>query len=132
MNKITITDNDGKLKVDLSDGINWPTACLMLFSTISNLADTTVETICSSVPDTDRTEVAADIADMINFAASNILDRLSPKDPDLQLSEVAIATMENEIIHRAAERKIPIEQALKEYEEELSKSPYAAKPLGQN
>lgn len=135
--KITITDNDGKLNVELTDGLTWPTACLMLFSTISNLAETTVDVVYNSLPDDKKStevkeEIAADIADMINYAASNILNKLSPKDPDLQLSEIAIATMENEIIQKAAKEKKSIKQALKEYEAKLLKSPYAAKPLGQN
>lgn len=133
--KITIEDNDGKLNVELSEGMTWPTACLMLFSTISNLADSTVDAVYKSLPKKSKSvkkEIAADIADMINFAATNILERLSPKDPDLQLTEVAIATMENEIIQKAAKEKKDIKTALKEYEAELLKSPFAAKPLGQN
>lgn len=140
MSKFTITIEeleDEKLSVDLSEGMTWPKACLMICSTLSNLADTAVDTVFKNLPEAVQTpdtkkDVSGDIADMINYAVSNILNRLSPKDPDLQLSEVAIATMENEIIHYAHSANISMKEAIKHYESQLAKRPYAAKPLGQN
>lgn len=126
-NKIIIEENEGKVSLSLS-AVPWPTALLMLSSTIKQLATITIDQVTKDY-DIPRDEVAGDVADQINYAISNVLTTIAPPDPDLQLSEVAIATMENEIIHYAADKHIPIEQALKEYEESLlSNSKYAAEP----
>lgn len=154
---ITIEFKDGALKLHMSNDITWPQALLMLLSTIHNLALTTVDQVVkqqieesAKVPSSGSnkgskakklskkdiqaltTEVKADVADMINAGISNVLEDISPRDPDLMLTEVAIATMENEIIHKAATEGKTLKQALKEYEAELAKSPRAAKPSSQS
>ena len=137
-NQIILEENTtGKLAITVSKDLTWPQACLMLFGAVQHLADTTVDLAYNMLPEDQQTkearsEIAADMADMINYAATNVLNELSPRDPDLQLTEVAIATMENEIIQKAAKEHKSLKEALKEYEAELAKSPYAAKPLGQN
>lgn len=131
---ITIEEKDNKLNVQLSKDVTWTAALRMLVSTIRNLALTTIDHIVTTQTGqvkkltkkqalSIRDEVKADVADMMNFAFSNILNEICPKDPDLQISEIAIATIENEIIDYAAEHKITLKQALQEYEKKLESHP---------
>lgn len=110
---------DQSLCATVSGEISWETALRMLLSTIRHLARKTADTIAqikhkpveqeySAV----YKEVAADIADEINFGISNVLEELSPKDPDLALTEKAIAGAENLIIHYAADHHMTIKEAL--------------------
>lgn len=131
---IKITQSNDKINTNISGEVSFPDLTLMLFSALQGMALKTIDQVVERInPPAEhrealRTDVASDIADMINFAASNVLEKLSPKDPDLELTEIAIATMENQIIHKAAEEGKTIKEALKEYQEELLKSPYVATP----
>ena len=136
---ILISKNNNDFSVSFSDDLTWPDACQLLTSALRGLAlkaiDHTTKATTSQTKLTKakalelRKSVTEDVADNINYAISNILDEISPKDPDLQLSEVAIATMENEIIHYAYDNHLTMKQALKEYEERLLKeSKYVATP----
>lgn len=134
---IAITEENNKVTLSMSEDLHWTDACLLLCTALKSLAfrtkDAIIKTLAAKDPKATKAhlkalsdEVSGDIADTINFAVSNILNELSPKDPDLQLSEIAIATMENEIIHYAADHHISIKKALKEYEDKLKESKYAA------
>lgn len=131
---IKITLSNDKINTNISGEVSFPDLTLMLFSALRGMALKTVDQVVERIDppkehlEALRKDVASDIADMINFAASNVLNELSPKDPDLELSEIAIATMENQIIHKAAEEGKTIQEALKEYQDELLKSPYVATP----
>lgn len=131
-NSITILENNGKVTIDLSEGLTFTTSLQMLLSAIRFLAKKTADIISKDLKKSKASktheEVCSDIADMINFGISNILEELSPKDPDLQLSEVAIATMENEIIQEAANRHLPMKKVLQEYESRVKHSPFYANP----
>ena len=121
MQKITITVSDGKLSLELDGSITWPEACLALMSTIGNLAKTTVANLTK---DNDLSEeqsqiLLEDVANQINFAASNVLNDLVPPKPDQQLSEAAIAAAENIIIREAAKQHMTIEEAIVKAEELL-------------
>ena len=121
MQKITITVSDGKLSLELDGSITWPEACLALMSTIGNLAKTTVANLTK---DNDLSEeqsqiLMEDVANQINFAASNVLNDLVPPKPDQQLSEAAIAAAENIIIREAAKQHMTIEEAIVKAEELL-------------
>lgn len=121
MQKITITVSDGKLSLELDGSITWPEACLALMSTIGNLAKTTVANLTK---DNDLSEeqsqiLLEDVANQINFAASNVLNDLVPPKPDQQLSEAAIAAAENIIIREAAKQHMTIEEAITKAEELL-------------
>lgn len=127
---ITLEEKDGKLNVNLSGDITWVQALRMLLSAIDNLAHTTVDMVVKNqLSNTKKPskkaamaltkEVSSDVADMINEGTSFILNKLCPRDPDLQLTEVAIATMENEIIHKAKAEGKPLKQVLKEYQDNL-------------
>lgn len=117
--KITIEDN--KLNLEIDGSITWPEACLALMSTVKNLAQTTVAHLAEDNELTPEQTQALleDVADQINFAASNVLNDLVPPKPDQQLSEAAIAAAENIIIKEAASRKISIEDAIAQAEELL-------------
>lgn len=133
--KIVITEHEGKVGLALSPDMGWELALNMLVSTIRSLANLTVDMAAAkhrSGKAEVRRNVSADLADNINFAISNVLNELSPRDPDAQLSEMAIATLENEIIHRASKKHITLQQALSELENELSCLEHAVKPIGQN
>lgn len=121
MQKITITVSEGKLSLELDGSITWPEACLALMSTIGNLAKTTVANLTkdNSLSDEQSQILLEDVANQINFAASNVLNDLVPPKPDQQLSEAAIAAAENIIIREAAKQKIPIEEAIVKAEELL-------------
>lgn len=133
---ITIEEKNDKLKVNLSEDVTWPTALQMLASTLKNLAVATVEKVVVNQAGAKslskkqalavRDSVKEDVADMLNFAFSNILNDICPKDPNLQISEVAIATIENEIIHYAADNHVTIKKALEHYEEKLKEHPHYA------
>lgn len=121
MQKITITVSEGKLSLELDGSITWPEACLALMSTIGNLAKTTVANLTK---DNDLSEeqsqiLMEDVANQINFAASNVLNDLVPPKPDQQLSEAAIAAAENIIIREAAKQHMTIEEAIVKAEELL-------------
>ena len=131
---IAIENKEGKMSLQLSEGITWPDACLMLTSALKALAVKAIEqvTVQQTPHLKKRTKanmkalqasVASDVADNINYAISNILEELSPKDPDLVLSEVAIATIENEIIHYAKDNHVSIQKAIEHYEEKLKEHP---------
>lgn len=121
MQKIIITISEDKLNLDIEGSITWPEACLALMSTLGNLAKTTVANLTK---DNNLTEeqsqiLLEDVADQINFAASNVLNDLVPPKPDQQLSEAAIAAAENIIIKEAAKHNMPIEEAITKAEELL-------------
>ena len=121
MQKITITVSEGKLSLELDGSITWPEACLALMSTIGNLAKTTVTNLTkdNNLSDEQSQILLEDVANQINFAASNVLNDLVPPKPDQQLSEAAIAAAENIIIREAAKQHIPIEEAIVKAEELL-------------
>ena len=121
MQKITITVSDGKLSLELDGSITWPEACLALMSTIGNLAKTTVANLTkdNNLSDEQSQILLEDVANQINFAASNVLNDLVPPKPDQQLSEAAIAAAENIIIREAAKQHMPIEEAIVKAEELL-------------
>lgn len=121
MQKITITVSDGKLSLELDGSITWPEACLALMSTIGNLAKTTVTNLTkdNNLSDEQSQILLEDVANQINFAASNVLNDLVPPKPDQQLSEAAIAAAENIIIREAAKQHMPIEEAIVKAEELL-------------
>lgn len=128
---ITISEfSDQTGQISATGELNWPHALIMLSSAIRHFAYVTADQITEiGEGHWSREEVLGDIADMINNVVSNILNEISPKDPDLQLSEVAIATMENEIIHKAQKEHKPIKEALKEYQDNLlATSDYPATP----
>lgn len=133
---ITIEEKDNKLKVNLSEDITWTIALQMLAATLKNLAVATVERVTvnqaaelkltkAQALDV-RNSVKEDVADMLNFAISNVLNDICPKDPNLQVTEVAIATIENEIIHYAKDNNLTLKKALEHYEEKLKEHPYYA------
>ena len=121
MQKITITVSDGRLSLELDGSITWPEACLALMSTIGNLAKTTVANLTkdNNLSDEQSQILLEDVANQINFAASNVLNDLVPPKPDQQLSEAAIAAAENIIIREAAKQHMPIEEAIVKAEELL-------------
>lgn len=121
MQKITITVSDGKLSLELDGSITWPEACLALMSTIGNLAKTTVANLTkdNDLSDEQSQILLEDVANQINFAASNVLNDLVPPKPDQQLSEAAIAAAENIIIREAAKQHMTIEEAITKAEELL-------------
>ena len=121
MQKITITVSDGKLSLELDGSITWPEACLALMSTIGNLAKTTVANLTkdNNLSDEQSQILLEDVANQINFAASNVLNDLVPPKPDQQLSEAAIAAAENIIIREAAKQHMSIEEAIVKAEELL-------------
>lgn len=121
MQKITITISEGKLSLELDGSITWPEACLALMSTIGNLAKTTVANLTkdNNLSDEQSQILLEDVANQINFAASNVLNDLVPPKPDQQLSEAAIAAAENIIIREAAKQHMPIEEAITKAEELL-------------
>ena len=121
MQKITITVSDGKLSLELDGSITWPEACLALMSTIGNLAKTTVANLTkdNNLSDEQSQILLEDVANQINFAASNVLNDLVPPKPDQQLSEAAIAAAENIIIREAAKQHMSIEDAIIKAEELL-------------
>ena len=121
MQKITITVSDGKLSLELDGSITWPEACLALMSTIGNLAKTTVANLTkdNNLSDEQSQILLEDVANQINFAASNVLNDLVPPKPDQQLSEAAIAAAENIIIREAAKQHMTIEEAITKAEELL-------------
>ena len=121
MQKITITVSDGKLSLELDGSITWPEACLALMSTIGNLAKTTVANLTkdNNLSDEQSQILLEDVANQINFAASNVLNDLVPPKPDQQLSEAAIAAAENIIIREAAKQHMSIEEAIIKAEELL-------------
>lgn len=121
MQKITITVSEGKLSLELDGSITWPEACLALMSTIGNLAKTTVANLTkeNNLSDEQSQILLEDVANQINFAASNVLNDLVPPKPDQQLSEAAIAAAENIIIREAAKQHMPIEEAITKAEELL-------------
>ena len=121
MQKIIITVSEGKLSLELDGSITWPEACLALMSTIGNLAKTTVANLTkdNNLSDEQSQILLEDVANQINFAASNVLNDLVPPKPDQQLSEAAIAAAENIIIREAAKQNMPIEEAIVKAEELL-------------
>ena len=121
MQKITITVSEGKLSLELDGSITWPEACLALMSTIGNLAKTTVANLTkdNNLSDEQSQILLEDVANQINFAASNVLNDLVPPKPDQQLSEAAIAAAENIIIREAAKQHMSIEEAIIKAEELL-------------
>ena len=121
MQKITITVSEGKLNLELDGSITWPEACLALMSTIGNLAKTTVANLTkdNNLSDEQSQILLEDVANQINFAASNVLNDLVPPKPDQQLSEAAIAAAENIIIREAAKQHMSIEEAIVKAEELL-------------
>ena len=121
MQKITITVSEGKLNLELDGSITWPEACLALMSTIGNLAKTTVANLTkdNNLSDEQSQILLEDVANQINFAASNVLNDLVPPKPDQQLSEAAIAAAENIIIREAAKQHMSIEEAIIKAEELL-------------
>lgn len=121
MQKITIVISEGKLSLELDGSITWPEACLALMSTIGNLAKTTVTNLTkdNNLSDEQSQILLEDVANQINFAASNVLNDLVPPKPDQQLSEAAIAAAENIIIREAAKQHMPIEEAITKAEELL-------------
>ena len=121
MQKITITVSEGKLSLELDGSITWPEACLALMSTIGNLAKTTVANLTkdNNLSDEQSQILMEDVANQINFAASNVLNDLVPPKPDQQLSEAAIAAAENIIIREAAKQHMTIEEAIVKAEELL-------------
>lgn len=136
---ILISKNNNEFSVSFSDDLTWPDACQLLTSALRGLALKAIDSVTKANAAKNklskskalelRRSVTEDVADNINYAISNILDEIAPKDPDLQLSEVAIATMENEIIHYAHDNHLTMKQALKEYEERLLKeSKHVATP----
>lgn len=121
MQKITITVSDGKLSLELDGSITWPEACLALMSTIGNLAKTTVANLTkdNNLSEEQSQILLEDVANQINFAASNVLNDLVPPKPDQQLSEATIAAAENIIIREAAKQHMTIEEAITKAEELL-------------
>lgn len=121
MQKIIITISENKLNLELKGSITWPEACLALMSTLGNLAKTTVANLTKDNKLTEEQSqiLLEDIANQINFAASNVLNDLVPPKPDQQLSEAAIAAAENIIIREAAKKKMSIEEAIVKAEELL-------------
>lgn len=121
MQKITIVISEGKLSLELDGSITWPEACLALMSTIGNLAKTTVANLTkdNNLSDEQSQILLEDVANQINFAASNVLNDLVPPKPDQQLSEAAIAAAENIIIREAAKQHMTIEEAITKAEELL-------------
>ena len=121
MQKITITVSEGKLNLELDGSITWPEACLALMSTIGNLAKTTVANLTkdNNLSDEQSQILLEDVANQINFAASNVLNDLVPPKPDQQLSEAAIAAAENIISREAAKQHMSIEEAIVKAEELL-------------
>lgn len=141
MKTILISEKDNKITLSLSEGLTFSDIAQLLSSALHQIAKSTVikltESYITSHRDTVKTKrqkeavrlsVQEDIADMLNFAFSNVLNDICPKDPDHQLSEVAIATMENIIINNAANNKVSIEEALADLEANLANSKYAAIP----
>lgn len=133
---ITIELKDNKLNVSMSDDTTYVDAILALASTIQNVTNTIIDeavkkTAASKKKLTKkqatalRDELAGDLADRLNFLFTNVLESVCPKSSEMNLSEIAIATMENEILNYAAEHKIPLKDAIKEYEARLTKSEVA-------
>lgn len=143
MKKMTIiVDDNEQCSVQFGEDqdMSWFDALLMLCSTMGYLAERTAQMVTDGIkkdnPDIKKEDIMRDIkmdiADQINYCVSNVLNVLSPKDPDLQLSEVAIATCENIIIQYAAANNMDIKDALAEAEAILASSIYAAKGSGAN
>jgi len=111
-----------RIKLTFSPTVTWTIFIRAILATIRQFAKYTVETarkhFLQENPDLEFYEAVAygDIADQINIGITNILNEISPRDPDLQLTEVALLYAENTIINDAAKRGITLKQALKEYE----------------
>ena len=127
---IHITEQDGKVTLAFEGSVTFPLALQMIFTALKNIATVTAEATYNSLekktPACMR-EIRGDIADEINAQATGLLEQFCPKDPDLELSEVAIATIENEIIAYAKRNNLSIKQAVKQYQDHLlAESPYSA------
>lgn len=132
--KITIEQTeDQKLAFTTDGGVDFESAILLLGSAILNISQVTLKNIRNAEIKEAKAKTKAqkqaieeqaksDIADRLNFMFSTILNDICPKDPSLALSEVAIATLENEIIDYAYNNHLSIPEALKHYEQGLQHS----------
>ena len=124
MDQIIIKNDNGKVSVEVSDEMSWTLFIRMMASTIQYVAEKTISQVSDhpELPEEERLspeDARAMVADQVNFAMSNVLENICPKDPDLMLSEVAIAKMEDEIIKKAQAEGKTMKEALEEYQKEL-------------
>ena len=119
MDQIIIKNDNDKVSVEVSSEMSWTLFIRMMASTIQYVAERTISQVSANPEQMTPEDARAIVADQINFAISNVLESVSPKDPDLMLSEVAIAKMEDEIIKKAAAEGKTMKEALEEYEKEL-------------
>ena len=134
MQKLIITKENDKVSYTVEGDLSFTEAILLLFSVVQSAANKTIDGATKaalanikkpqkptkSLQKTIQQSVREDVADIINFAASNVLNTISPKDPSLQLTEEAIAGAENMIVLYAAEHGLTLKEALKEVDKILA------------
>ena len=133
--KITITVKDNKASFSTEGCLSYTDTVLAVFSMLKAISEKTIDAATKGAIAKAKDSGARvnkdfskevqrsareDVADILNYAASNILNDICPKDPDLQLSEAAIAGAENAIIKYAASHKLTLKQALKKVDKALA------------
>lgn len=131
---LDINPDSEQVTVQISNGVTWTVALRALATVMHNLALKTAASaaeaaiedfkkqhpnkkVSASQRRSITREAKGDIADQINFAVSNILTELSPKDPDLQLSETVILACENQLIEYAKDNNLTLAQVIKQVNE---------------
>lgn len=80
----------------------------MLFSAIGSIAQTQI----AATPPDSQEEARSAYADAINFAASNVINAIEPKNDDNTIDEHIILQCENEAIRYATSHGLTIQDVI--------------------